>query len=188
MKIPSLAGFFLRLFSEFSAPLYVIHRLIFCCFILCQHGFCLAQNHVASRVWRIGLTQEVQKFTPFTRARLQFERNKNFFAVNLGLSSQKASQQIFAPSLAIDYAHLWKIHRVFLGPVMDVSMDSYVFGTRFLYLHSSLGYRLAVGEKWQFFQEATLGPTMESFSNLNQKNQQFTWNYHVKLGLQYALR
>lgn len=188
MKIPSLAGFFLHLFPEFSASLYVIHRLIICCFILCQHGLCSAQNQVAPGVWYIGLTQEVQKFTPFTRARLQCERNKNFFAVNLGLSTQKVSQQIFAPSLAIDYAHLWKIHGISLGPVMDVSMDSHLFGTRFLYLHSSLGYRLAVGEKWQFFQEATLGPTMESFSNLNQKNQQFTWNYHVKLGLQYALR
>lgn len=178
----------MHLFSEFSASLYVIHRLIICCFILCQHWLCSAQNQVESCVWHIGLTQEVQKFTPFTRARLQFERNKNFFAVNLGLSTQKVSQQIFAPSLAIDYAHLWKIHPVFLGPVVDFSMDSHVFGTRFLYLHSSLGYRLAVGEKWQFFQEATLGPTMESFSYLNQKNQQFTWNYHLKLGLQYGLR
>lgn len=178
----------MRLFSENSAPLYVIHRLIICCFIFCQHWFCSAQNQVVSRVWRIGLTQEVQKFNPFTHARLQFERNKNIFALNLGLSIQKASQQIFAPSLAMDYAHLWKIHGISLGPIMDVSMDSHVFGTRFLYLHSSLGYRLAVGEQWQFFQEATLGPTMESFSYLNQKNQQFTWNYHLKLGLQYALR
>ena len=166
----------------------MIHRLIICCFILCQHGLCSAQNQVESCVWHIGLTQEVQKFTPFTRARLQCERNKNFFALNLGLSIQKASQQIFAPSLAMDYAHLWKIHGISLGPVMDVSMDSHVFGTRFLYFHSSLGYRLIVGVKWQFFQEATLGPTMETFSYLNQKNQQFTWNYHLKLGLQYALR
>ncbi len=188
MKIPSLAGFFLRLFSEFSAPLYVIHRLIICCFILCQHWFCSAQNQVASSVWRIGLTQEVQKFNPFTRARIQVDRNKNLFAVNLGLSVQKASQQIFASTFAIDYAHLWEIHRVSLGPVMDISIDSYVFGTRFLYLHSSVGYRLAFGEQWQFFQEATIGPTMESFSYLNQKNQQFTWNFHIKLGLQYALR
>ena len=178
----------MHLFSEFSAPLYVIHRLIICCFILCQHWLCSAQNEVAYSVWRIGLAQEVQKFNPLTRARIQVDRNENMFAVNLGLSAQKASQQIFAPSLAIDYARLWKIQRVFLGPVVDFSMDSYVFGTRFLYLHSSLGYRLAVGEKWQFFQEATLGPTMESFTYLSQKNQQFTWNYHVQLGLQYALR
>lgn len=176
------------LFSEFSAPLYVIHRLIICCFILSQHWLCSAQSQVAYRVWRIGLTQEFQKFTPLTRARLQFERNKNVFAVNLGLSTQKASQQIFAPSLAMDYAHLWKIQRVSLGPVVDFSMDSYVFGTRFLYLHSSLGYRLVIGEQVQFFQEAMLGPTMESFTYLGQKNQQFTWNYHLKLGLQYALR
>lgn len=143
----------MHLFSEFSASLYVIHRLIICCFILCQHWLCSAQNQVESCVWHIGLTQEVQKFTPFTRARLQFERNKNFFAVNLGLSTQKVSQQIFAPSLAIDYAHLWKIHPVFLGPVVDFSMDSHVFGTRFLYLHSSLGYRLAVGENGNFFKK-----------------------------------
>ena len=176
------------LFSEFSAPLYVIHRLIICCFILCQHWLCLAQNQVESGVRRIGLAQEFQKFTPFTRARLQCERNKSFFAVNLGFSIQKASQQLFAPSVAIDYAHLWKIKRIYLGPVVDFSMDSHVFGTRFLYLHSSVGYRLAVGEKIQFFQEVTIGPTIESFSYLSQKNQQFTWNYHVKLGLQYALR
>ena len=178
----------MHLFSEFSAPLYVIHRLIFCCFILCQYWLCSAQNQVAPGVWHIGLTQEVQKFTPFTRARIQFERNKNFFALNLGLSAQKASQQIFAPSLAMDYARLWKIQGISLGPVVDFSLDSHVFGTRFLYLHSSLGYRLAVGQQWQFFQEATLGPTMETFSYLDQKNQQFTWNYHLKLGLQYALR
>jgi hypothetical protein len=188
MKIPSLAGFFLRLFSEFSAPLYVINRLKICCFILCHYWFCLAQNQVAPNVWRIGLAQEFQKFTPFTRVRLQWERDKNFYAVNLGLSVQKASQQIFAPSLTIDYARLWKIQGISLGPVVDFSMDSHVFGTRFLYLHSSLGYRLTVGEQWQFFQEATIGPTMESFTYLGQKNQQFTWNYHIKLGLQYALR
>jgi hypothetical protein len=188
MKIPSLAGFFLRLFSEFSAPLYVIYRLIICYFIFCQHWLCLAQNQVVTGVWRIGLTQEFQKFNPYSRARIQVERNKNLFAMNLGLSVQKASQQIFASSFAIDYAHMWKIQRVFLGPVMDISMDSYVFGTRFLYLHSSVGYRLALGEQWQFFQEATIGPTVESFSYLDQKNEYITWNYHIKLGLQYALR
>lgn len=178
----------MRLFSEFSAPLYVIHRLIICYFILCQHWLCSAQNQVVSSVWRIGLTQEFQKFNPFTRARIQVDRNENLFAVNLGLSILKASQQILAPSLAIDYARLWKIHRVSLGPVVDLSIDSYVFGTRFLYFHSSFGYRLAVGEQWQFFQEATIGPTMESFTYSDQKNEQFTWNYHVKLGLQYVLR
>jgi hypothetical protein len=188
MKIPSLAGFFLHLFSEFSAPLYVIHRLIICFIILCQHWLCSAQNQVVSGVWRIGLTQEFQKFNPFTRARIQVDRNENIFALNLGLSIQKASQQILAPSLAIDYAHLWKIQRISLGPVIDFSMDSYVFGARFLYLHSSVGYRFAFGTKWQFFQEATVGPTTESFTYLDQKNEQFTWNYHIKLGLQYALR
>ena len=188
MKIPSLAGFFLCFSSEFSAPLYVIKRLIICCFILCQFWFCLAQNQVDARVWRIGITQEFQKFTSFTHARIQCERNKNYYAVNLGLSTQKASQQIFAPSMTLDYAHLWKINRISLGPVVDFSMDTYVFGTRFLYLHSSLGYRLTIGEQWQFFQEARLGPTMESFNYMDQKNQQFTWNYHLKLGLQYALR
>lgn len=188
MEIPSLAGFFLRLFSEFSTPLYVIQRLIICCFILCQNWFCQAQNSGDSVVWRVGLTQEFQKFNQFSSARFQVEKNKNIFAINLGFSPQKASQQIFAPSFTIDYARLWEIHRVFIGPVVMFSVDSHVFGTRFLYLHSSLGYRLAVGEQWQFFQEVTIGPTMESFSYFGQKNQQFTWNYHIKLGLQYALR
>jgi len=188
MKIPSLAGFFLHLFPEFSATLYVIHRLIFCCFILCQHWLCSAQNQVVSGVWRIGLAQEVQKFNQFSSARLQFEKNKNLFAVNLGFSPQKASQQIFAPSFTIDYARLWEIHRVFIGPVVMFSVDSHVFGTRFLYLHSSIGYRFAFGAKWQLFQESTVGPTKETFTYLAQKNQQFTWNYHIKLGLQYALR
>jgi hypothetical protein len=166
----------------------VIHRLIIYCFILCQHWLCSAQNQVVSGVWRIGITQEFQKFNPFTRARIQVDRNENLFALNLGLSMQKASQQILAPSLAIDYPHLWKIQRIFLGPVMDFSMDSYVFGTRFLYLHASIGYRFTFGTKWQFFQEATVGPTTESSTYLDQKNQQITWNYHIKLGLQYALR
>lgn len=156
--------------------------------MLSQHWLCSAQSQVSSSVWRIGLTQEFQKFTPLTRARLQFERDKNFFAVSLGLSTQKASQHIFAPSIEMDYAHLWKITHVSLGPVADFSLDSYVFGARFLYLHSSLGYRFVIGEQVQFFQESTLGPTMESFTYLGQKNQQFTWNYHLKLGLQYALR
>ncbi|MEN9988023.1 MAG: hypothetical protein RLZZ585_1062 [Bacteroidota bacterium] len=187
MKIPSLAGFFLCLFSEFSAPLYVIHRAIICYFILCQHWLCSAQNQVASFVWRIGLTQEIQKFNSFTHARIQCERNKNLFAVNLGLSIPKVSQQIFAPSLAIDYAHLWEIERISLGPVLGFSVDTHVFGTRFAYVHASAGYRFVIGERCQFFQESTFGPTSESFTYLDQKNQQFTWNYHFKLGLQYAL-
>jgi hypothetical protein len=183
-----LAGFFLHLFSEFSAPLYVIHRLIICCIFLCQNWFCQAQNSDDSVVWRVGLTQAFQKFNQFSSARIQVEKNKNIFAINLGFSAQKASQQLFAPSFSVDYAQFWKMKRIFLGPVICLSVDTHVLGTRFLYLHSSTGYRIAVGEKWQFFQEATIGPSMESFTYFNQKNQQFTWNYHVKLGLQYAIR
>ena len=183
-----MAGFFLCLFSEFSAPLYVIHRLIIYCFILSQHWLCSAQNQVAPCIWRIGLTQEVQKFNQFSNVRIQWEKNKNIFSFHLGLSAQKATQQLFAPSLSVDYAQLWKIKRIFLGPVLCLSGDTHVFGTRFLYLHSSVGYRFAIGDTWQFFQEATIGPTMESFTYFSQTNQQFTWNYHVKLGLQYALR
>lgn len=183
-----MAGFFLRIFSEFSAPLYVIYRLKIYCFILCQNCFCQAQNIDESGIWRVGISQEFQKFNQFSNARIQFERNNNVFAANLGLSAQKASQQIFAPSVAIDYAHLWKIHRIFLGPVGVLSVDSHVFGTRFLYLHSSIGYRFALGNHSQFFQETTMGPTTESFTYMNHKNQHFTWNYHIKFGFQYALR
>jgi hypothetical protein len=110
------------------------------------------------------------------------------FAANIGLSPQKVTQNIFALGLSIDYAKLWKIHRVFIGPVIVFSADTYVFGTRFTYLHASGGYRFAFGCKWQFYQETSFGPTTESFTYLDQMNQHFTWNYHVKLGLQYALR
>lgn len=166
----------------------MIIRLSLVFFIIYLPWFCPAQNQHASGVFRIGLTQELQKFNQFSSARVQFEKNKNLFAVNLGFSPQKASQQMFAPSFTIDYAYLWEIHCGFLGPVVMFSVDSYVFGTRFLYLHSSIGYRFAFGAKWQLFQESTVGPTKETFTYLAQKNQQFTWNYHIKLGLQYALR
>lgn len=109
-------------------------------------------------------------------------------AVNIGLSPQKVTQKIFAPGFSIDYAKLWKIHRVFVGPIIVVSADTHIFGTRFTYLHASGGYRLIFGNQWQFFQETSYGPTMEKFTYLDQKNQHFTWNYHLKLGLQYALR
>ena len=166
----------------------MICRLLICSLFLCQHWFCLAQNQEDSIFWKVGIVQEFQKFNQFSCARIQFQHDKNAFAVNLGFSTQKSSQQLFAPSLSIDYAKLWTINRVFLGPVICMSMDTHFFGTRFLYLHSSTGYRFAIGEKWQFFQETTIGPTRESFTYLDQKHQQYTWNYHVKLGLHYALR
>jgi hypothetical protein len=166
----------------------VIFRLLICCIFLCQNWFCQAQNTDDSVVWRVGLTQEFQKFNQFSSARFEFEKNKNLFAINLGISAQKASQQLFAPAVSMDYAHLWKINHIFLGPVICFSIDTHVFGTRFLYLHSSMGYRFAVGKQVQFFQETSIGPTSESFTYMDEKNQQFTWNYHVKLGLQYALR
>jgi glutamine amidotransferase-like uncharacterized protein len=146
------------------------------------------QNQESVGILRIGLTQEFQKFNQFTNARIEFERNKNLFAVNLGISAQKASQQLFAPAVSMDYAHLWKMNGIFLGPVICFSIDKHVFGTRFLYLHSSIGYRFAVGKHVQFFQETSAGPTTESFTNKDQKNQQFTWNYHVKFGVQYVIR
>jgi hypothetical protein len=183
-----LAGFFFCIyFPNFQHLCKVICRLIICCLFLSQLWFCSAQNQVASSVWRIGFTQEVQKFNQFSNVRIQWEKNKNIFSFHLGLSAQKATQQLFAPSLSVDYAQLWKIKRIFLGPVMCLSGDTHVFGTRFLYLHSSVGYRFAIGDTWQFFQEATIGPTMESFTYFSQTYQQFTWNYHLKIGLQYAL-
>jgi len=165
----------------------MIRRLI-CFFFLCQLLFCQAQEHSFSDVWRIGFTLEFQKFDQFSSIRIQCERNKNLFAFNIGLSPQKVTQNIFTPALTIDYAKLWEIHRVFVGPVIVFSADTHVFGTRFTYLHASLGYRFVSGKQWQFFQETSFGPTTETFTYLDQKNQQFTWNYHVKLGLQYALR
>lgn len=165
-----------------------MNPLIFCCFILCLQGFCHGQDQEPTAVWRVGLTQEFQKFNQFSSVRVQLEKNKKIFAVNLGISPQKAVQNIFAPALSLDFAQLYKIRNVFLCPVIQFSTESYVFGTRFTYLNASLGYRFAIGEQWQFFQETTFGPTTETFTYLDQKNQQFTWNYHVKLGLQYALR
>jgi hypothetical protein len=166
----------------------VISRLIICSLFLCQPWFCQAQNQVDALAWRVGITQEFQKFNQFTSARIQVEKNKNIFAVNLGFSAQKASQQLFAPSVSIDYAKLYRIKRMFLGPVICFSVDTHVFGTRFLYLHTAVGYRITFGDQWQCFQETSMGPSSESFVYLDQKNQQFTWNYHVKLGIQYALR
>jgi hypothetical protein len=165
----------------------MIRRLI-CCFFLFQLLFCQAQEHSFSDVWRVGFTQEFQKFDQFSSIRIQGERNKNMLAVNIGLSPQKVTQNIFAPGFSIDYAKLWKIQHVFIGPVIVVSADTHVFGTRFTYLHASGGYRFVFGKQWQFFQETSFGPTTETFTYLNQKMQHFTWNYHVNLGLQYALR
>ncbi len=165
-----------------------MNRLLICCFLLCPYFFCQAQNQHPTVVWRVGFTQEFQKFDQFSSISFQGEQNKNIFAVNLGLSPQKVVQNIFTPALTIDYAKLWEIHRVFVGPVIVFSADTHVFGTRFTYLHASVGYRFVSGKQWQFFQETSYGPTTETFIYLDQKNQQFTWNYHVKLGLQYAFR
>lgn len=166
----------------------MIFRLLICCIFLCQTWFCQAQNSDDSVVWRVGLTQEFQKFNQFSSARFQVEKNKNIFAINLGFSAQKVSQQLFAPTVSFDFGKLWKINRIFLGPVICLSIDTHVFGTRFLYLHSSMGYRFAVGKQVQFFQETSAGPTSESFTHMDQKNQQFAWNYHVKFGVQYVIR
>ncbi len=166
----------------------MINRLIISFFFLCNFCFCQAQNTVESGFWSVGLIQEFQKFDQFLNTRIQFEQNKNLFAVNLGFSPQKTTQYIFAPTVSIDYARLWKFHRVSVGPVIVFSADTHVFGTRFSYLHASLGYRFVLGNQWQFFQETSFGPTTETFTYLDQKNQQFTWNYHFKLGVQYALR
>lgn len=189
MKIPSLAGFFFAfIFQIFQHLCVVMNRLLICCFLLCSCFFCQAQNKYSKSVCRIGFTQEFQKFDQFSSIRIQAEQNKNMFAVNLGLSPQKVAQHIFAPALSLDYTKLLEIQRVFVGPVIVFSADTHVFGTRFTYLHASLGYRFVSGKQWQFFQETSFGPTTETFTYLDQKNQQFTWNYHVKLGLQYALR
>lgn len=166
----------------------MIKRLIICCFILCSYCFCQAQNQGLTAIWRVGLTQGFQKFNQFSIARIQCNKNNNLFAVNLGFSPQKATQHIFAPTASLDYACLWKLQAFLLGPVIAFSADSHVFGTRFIYLHGSVGYRFVLGQQWQFFQETTFGPTTETFTYLDQKNQQFTWNYHIRFGLQYALR
>lgn len=166
----------------------MINRLIICCFFLCPFCSCQAQNSLESGFWSVGLIQEFHKFNQFSCARVQFEQNKNQFAINLGFSPQKATQHIFGSTASVDYARLWNIQRVFFGPVIVFSADTHVFGTRFSYLHSSLGYRFVIGKQWQFFQEGTVGPTRESFTYQNQLNKHFTWNYHFKIGVQYALR
>jgi hypothetical protein len=166
----------------------MISRLITLFLFQFYAGFFLAQNQESTFLWRIGLSQEFQKFNQFSCARVQFEQNKNLFAVNLGFSPQKASQHIFAPTASVDYARLWVINRVFFGPLIVFSADTHVFGTRFLYLHSSAGYRFVFGSQWQFYQELTMGPTLESFTYQNQQNKHVAWNYHFKLGVHYALR
>jgi hypothetical protein len=180
--------FFCFYFRNFQHLCKVIYRLLTLFLLQFYTVFLQAQNQELTFLWRIGLTQEFQKFNQFSCARLQVEKNKNLFAVNLGFSPQKATQHIFAPTASIDYARLWIIKRVSVGPVLVFSADSHVFGTRFLYLHSSLGYRFAIGSQWQLHQELTLGPTRESFSYQNQLNKHVTWNYHFKLGVQYAFR
>jgi len=163
-------------------------RLFVCCLFLYQCCFCQLQNQESTGILRIGLTQEFQKFNQFSCAWVQLTQNKKQFAFNIGISPQKASQHIFAPSASLDYARLWEIHGVFVGPVIVFSGDTHVFGTRFMYLHASGGYRFVSGKKWQFFQETSFGPTAETFTYLDQKNQHFTWNYHFKIGVNHALR
>lgn len=187
MKNPASAGFFFAVISEFSAPLYVIRQLFVFYIIFFQHLLCLAQNQEVSGVWQIGLTQEFQKFNQFSALRVQRNAKQFQFGFQLGLSVQKASQQLFAPSLTFDYARPWKIKQFLLGPVLVLSTDTYFFGSRFNYLHASIGYRFLAGKKWQFFQESSLGPSQESFTYFDQKYRQFTWNYHIKFGFQYAL-
>lgn len=165
-----------------------MRRLFIFCFLLFQQGLCTAQQQVESSEWRIGLTQEFQKFNQFSALRVQWNAKQHQFGLQFGLSVQKAGQQLFAPSMSIDYATPWKVKRCLLGPVVVLSADTYFFGTRFNYLHASIGYRFLAGRKWQFFQETSVGPSQESFTYFDQKNRQFTWNYHIKLGLQYALR
>ena len=163
-------------------------RLFFFCFLLFQYLRCLSQEQVESGAWRIGFSQEFQKFNQFSALRVQWNEKQHQFGFQLGMSAQKASQQLFAPCMSIDYAAPWKVKKCLLGPVLVLSTDTYFFGTRFNYMHASIGYRFLTGNKWQFFQETSVGPSLESFTYFNQKNRQFTWNYHLKLGLQYALR
>lgn len=148
---------------------------------------CVAQTQQDIRSWQIGCIQEFQKLNHFSSLRLQMNDKQQQLGLSFGFSTQKAAQHIFAPSATFDFYKGWKLKRCFVGPAAAVSADTYFFGTRFYYFHASLGYRFLIGNKWQFYQESRFGPTTESFIYNHQKNRQFTFNYHLCIGVQHAL-
>lgn len=133
----------------------------------------------------IGCSYEVQKFDPFLSLRAQFGTMRPI-AVNLGFSPLKASQLIFNPTIGLDFARMWNWRKIQMGPIVQLSSNSYVFGTRFWYLHAGTGYRITVGQKIQFMHQVCFGPTWESFKNQTERFDQFTGNYSIKIGLQYV--
>lgn len=148
-----------------------------------------AQVKTGVGTWNIGLTYDLQKFNQFSCLRFQFNSSKNNqVALSIGFSPQKARQTVLVSSLMFDYSKRFPLKKLGLGPVVHVGMDSYVFGTRFNYTHASMGYRMSMGSPFQFFQELRFGPTLETFEYLSQAHRNLTWNYHFKLGLQYAIR
>ncbi len=148
-----------------------------------------AQVKTGVGTWNIGLTYDLQKFNQFSSMRFQYNSSKNNqVALSIGFSPQKARQTVFASSLMVDYSKQFPLKKLGLGPLVHVGMDAYVFGTRFNYLHASMGYRFCMGTAFQFIQELRFGPTLETFEYLSQAHRNLTWNYHFKLGLQYAIR
>jgi hypothetical protein len=145
----------------------------------------IAQKSIVSN--SVGLSYEIQKFDPFLSLRAQ-RGTTNPMAIYLGFSPVKASQQVFHPSLGLDYAHMWDWRKFHVGPVVQLSSNSYVFGTRFWYVHAGAGYRFLIGQKIQFMHQFCWGPSLESFTNQLGNSRQFTWNYSVKFGLQYVIR
>ena len=145
----------------------------------------MAQGNVKS--FSAGLNYEAQKFDQFLFIRAQLG-TKNPFAMNLGLSPVKLSQQVFHPSFGMDYARIFECRRFRLGPAFQFSSNSYVFGNRFWYVNASVGYRILFGQKIQFLHQACFGYTLEGFKNQQTYFQQFTMNYSIKFGMQYVIR
>jgi len=161
-----------------------VHFLIYLSFF---SSVLFAQNKVEHPIWRLGVVQSFQKFDPFTSVQIQYDWKRQQLSCSMGFSAQKASQHIFHPALSVAYSRYWNKKSWNIGPLLNAGIDSYVFGTRWLYLHASFGYRLSYGEKWRVFQESSFGPTTESFTYQETKNRSFTWNYQLKIGIQYAL-
>lgn len=175
-------------FSQLCAYLYIMSRIPFFFLLFSLVSNLVAQKDSTSGSLRMGLTYDFHKFNQFVSVQGRWVNQKIQFGCSMGISPQKASQGIAAGTIQFDYSWQVPIKSSTIGPVITCAMDSYVFGTRFTYVHSAVGYRFTWGKSVRFFQESTLGPTVESYDYMHMTHRHLTFNYHLKFGLLYALR
>jgi hypothetical protein len=73
------------------------------------------------------------------------------------------------------------------GPGILLDYTSYRIQNTINYKDAFLGYNLSVGRKFKFTNQAGIGYMFESFQSADNKIENSTLNYFVKIGLAYAI-